>query len=64
MNTADAAGRKHFDPCTMSDPTSGGDGRRAVPSFGNRDWQVSRADLPDVVVFGEFANLCGVQTDF
>src|SRR6185312_15798312 len=64
MNTADAARRKHFDTRATGNPTGRCNRRRAVPTFGHCDRQISRADFSDAVFFGELAYLFRTESDF
>src|SRR6185312_14329337 len=64
MNTADAARRKHFDTRATGDPAGRCNRRRAVPTFGHCDRQISRADFSDAVFFGELAYLFRAESDF
>src|SRR6185437_17127151 len=63
MNAADAAGRKNFDACTMSDPRRRSYGRRTVPASSHCDGDVARADLFDVTAVRERVDLIVVESD-
>ena len=64
MNTADAASCEHFDTRTMSDPTGRGDCRCAVPTFGDGNRKITRADFSNAVFVGEFAYFSRAETGF
>src|SRR5262245_2668222 len=57
MNSADASRGEHFDSGAMRNPTGRCDGRGAIPFASNSDGYVSRAQLLDLVVFGQLLDL-------
>src|SRR5215212_5399188 len=63
MNAADTAGRKDFDPRTMSNPDRRSDCRCAVRALCGGNGNVSCADLSDASAVGEHIDLIIAEPD-
>ena len=63
MHAADAAGGENVNTRPVRNPDSRGNSRRSVPSPGDGDREIARADFPDVVAFGNLPKLFLVQAN-
>src|SRR2546425_11938135 len=63
MRAANAASGQELDAGAMRDPNCRCDRRRTIPLVRHSDSQVARADLLDVVPFGNLFDLILIETD-